>query len=238
MSRLITTNLLKGTRANDALVVTLRTDQAWTLDGGAGDDRLTGGAGSDTLLGGGGNDVIFGSLEDRKLDGGTGYDTLDLSGVMSPLRYIALFGGQLTGWPDDTPSSYTVASGFERIIGGSASDWLTGGSAAETLIGGEGEDHLDGGTGNDVLAGGAGADYFEFTHSSGGADRVVDFTFGTDHLFFYGVAQPDLGTIYVSGSDLVVPWGNGSVTLVGLGGTAPSAYANLFTLTNGDIFVG
>lgn len=237
MGKPTSANLLKGTRGNDALTVSLRTDQPWTVDGGAGNDVLVGGSGADTLLGGNGNDVIFGSLEDAKLDGGLGYDTLDLSGVDIAIRYLALSGGQLTAWPDATPATYTIASGFERVIGGSAADWLIGGSGAETLIGGGGNDHLDGGWGNDVLEGGAGADYFEFSNSSGGADQVTDFAFGTDHLFFYAVPQPDISQIYVSGSDLVVPWANGSVTLTGLGWVAPNAYGDLFTLTNGDIFV-
>lgn len=231
------TNVLKGTRADETLVVSLRKDEPWTIDAGAGNDVLIGGSGADTLIGGSGNDVIYGSLEDKQLDGGLGYDTLDLSGVTASLRYIAFNGGQLTDWPDYSPTTYTIASGFERVIGGSASDWLFGGASNETLIGGGGADHLDGGAGDDVLEGGAGTDFFEFAQSSGGADRVLDFAVGVDHLFFYGVAQPDTSKIYVSGSDLVVPWANGTVTLAGLAGLPSSNYGDLFTLSNGDITV-
>lgn len=237
MGKQVTTNLLKGSRSNDTLTVMVRKDEPWTVDGGAGNDVLIGGSAADTLLGGSGNDVIIGSLEDKKLDGGLGYDTLDLSAVTAPLRYMASYGGQLTAWPDATPSTYTVASGFERIIGGSAADFLIGGSGDETLIGGGGADHLDGGTGDDVLEGGVGADFFEFTGSSGGADLVTDFSFKVDRLLFYGVPQPDTSKIYVSGSDLVVPWAHGSVTIAGLGGLDPGSYGDLFTLTNGDIVV-
>ena len=250
------TNILKGTRGNDSLRVEQRVSESWTVDGGAGNDVLTGGSGADTLIGGSGNDLIFGMPNDVRVDGGLGYDTLDLSYVTAPVRYIATFGGQLTYWPDWTPETYAVASGFERVIGGSAADYLSGGAGNETLAGGGGGDHLDGGAGNDVLVGDyfslaaynplnraslpgdGGADYFEFTNSSGGADRILDFQFGVDHLFFYGVAQPSLGQITVSGSDLVVSWTNGSVTLVGLGGLSSSSYGDLFTLTNGEITVG
>ena len=102
-------NMLKGSRGSDMLQVTQRINEAWTVDGGAGDDVIKGGSGGDTLLGGTGNDIIFGALNDVRLDGGTGYDTLDLSSVGNSLRYLGSFGGQLTGWPDSTPESYTVA---------------------------------------------------------------------------------------------------------------------------------
>ena len=248
-------NILKGSRGSDMLQVTQRINEAWTVDGGAGDDVIKGGSGGDTLLGGAGNDIIFGALNDVRLDGGTGYDTLDLSSVGSSLRYLGSFGGQLTGWPDSTPESYTVASGFERVIGGSESDGLLGGSASETLVGGGGSDHIDGGAGNDILVGDylslesynplnlsalptdRGGDYFEFSHSASGQDRILDFQLGIDHLFFYGVPQPDLTKIYVSGNDLIVPWANGTVTLVGLGSISSSLYDDLFTTTNGDISV-
>lgn len=250
-----TTNLIKGTRGNDVLEVTRDTNSAWTIDAGAGNDMLTGGDGGDTLLGSAGNDIVFGMPNDVRLDGGMGYDTLDVSAAADSIRYIAGFGGQLTYWPDETPSTYAVASGFERVIGGAGADYLMGGGAAETLVGGGGGDSIDGGTGNDILVGDylslatynplersalptdGGDDYFEFTHSGGGADQILDFDFGDDHLFFYGVPQPDQSQIYVSGSDLVVPWANGTVTLTGLGGLDPASYGQLFTLTNGDISV-
>lgn len=230
-------NLLKGTRGNDDLSVTQRLDQAWTVDGGAGNDTLRGGDGADTLLGGAGNDLIFGLPNDARLDGGLGYDTLDLSLATGPVRYLATFGGQLTYWPDSSPETYAVAAGFEQVIGSSHADYLIGGGGAESLAGAGGADHLDGGGGNDSLTGGAGADYFEFSHSGGGADRVTDFVVGEDHLFFYGVPQPGAAAVSVQGSDLVVSWVNGTVTLAGLGSLDPSLYDDLFTLTNGDIIV-
>ena len=229
-------NTIRGSRGNDTLSVTDRVDQPWTVDGGAGNDTITGGAGADTLLGGTGDDLIFGLPDDTRLDGGTGFDTLDLSLAVGPVRYLGSMG-QLSYWPDSTPSTWTAVNGFERIIGSDYADYLFGGAASETLIGAGGADHLDGGRGNDTLAGGGGADFFEFSTGGGGADRVLDFQTGQDHLFFYGVPQPNVGAITVQGSDLVVPWANGTVALAGLGGLDPSSYAGLFTLTNGDITV-
>lgn len=235
---LATSNVLKGTRGNDDLRVTQRIDQAWTIDGGAGNDILRGGNGADTLLGGAGNDIIYGLPNDARLDGGLGSDTLDLGLAAGPVRYLATFGGQLTYWPDSTPETYAVAAGFEQVIGSSYADFLIGGSGADTFAGAGGADHLDGGFGDDTLSGGAGGDFFEFSNGSDGADHVLDFVVGEDHLFFYGVPQPGVSAVSVQGSSLVVTWANGTVTLDGLGYLDPSRYGDLFTLTNGDIIVG
>lgn len=231
------TNLLKGTRGNDDLRVSQRMNEAWTVEGGAGDDTLQGGDGADTLLGGSGNDTIYGLPDDVRLDGGLGFDTLNLSLATGPVRYLGTFGGQLTYWPDSTPETYAVAAGFERVIGSPHGDFLIGSGNADTLDGAGGADHLDGGRGDDTLTGGPGADFFEFSHDDGGADRVTDFAVGQDHLFFYGVPQPGTGAVSVKGADLVVTWVNGTVTLLGLGGLDPSYYDDLFTLSNGDITV-
>jgi Ca2+-binding RTX toxin-like protein len=230
-------NLLKGGRGNDTLTVTIKVDQPWTVDGGAGDDTITGGTGVDTLLGRAGNDTIYGLPDDVRLDGGLGFDTLDLSFATGPVRYLGSNGGQLSYWPDPTPSTYTVAAGFERVVGSGFSDYLLGGTGNDVLDGANGADHLDGGGGNDSLTGGAEGDVFEFSSNGGGTDRVLDFQLGQDHLFFYAVAQPSIASIYVQGADLVVPWSNGTVVLAGLGGLDGSAYPSLFTLTNGEITV-
>jgi Ca2+-binding RTX toxin-like protein len=232
-----TANLLKGSRGDDSLVVSQRVNEAWTVDGGAGNDTIRGGDGADTLLGGSGNDIIYGAANDTRLEGGLGYDTLIVSAATGPIRYLATFGGQLTYWPDNSPQSYTLASGFESVVGTNYADYLFGGSAAETLNGGGGADKIDGGAGNDVLIGGAGGDYFEFTNTSGGADSINDFVVGEDHLFFYGVAQPSLGAIHPDGNDLVVSWANGTVKLAGLGALSPAQYGSLFTLTDGELSV-
>src|SRR4051794_24908267 len=49
---------------------------AISIDGGAGNDRLSGGDGNDTLLGGAGNDQLAGYAGNDVLDGGDGNDTV------------------------------------------------------------------------------------------------------------------------------------------------------------------
>jgi Ca2+-binding RTX toxin-like protein len=51
------------------------------LVGGAGNDLLNGGAGADVLIGGAGDDVFLFDPADRRVDGGTGFDTLRVAGT-------------------------------------------------------------------------------------------------------------------------------------------------------------
>ncbi|MES1022475.1 hypothetical protein ABN584_06190 [Gloeocapsa sp. BRSZ] len=69
-----------GTDGDDTLIGTNGDD---ILIGGRGNDRLIGGRGVDVLYGGAGDDTLSFGVRDRRLDGGSGTDTLtvDTSGV-------------------------------------------------------------------------------------------------------------------------------------------------------------
>ena len=69
-----TTNTLTGTSGSNL------------LNGKAGDDYIDGGGGSDIILAGAGNDVIVSDEIDKKIDGGTGYDTLLFLGTNQSLN--------------------------------------------------------------------------------------------------------------------------------------------------------
>lgn len=75
-----------GTAGNDFLV------------GGLGDDILNGGGDIDALVGGAGNDVFIYDRPDRRVDGGTGVDTLQLANLNQnlDLTQANLAGGFLT----------------------------------------------------------------------------------------------------------------------------------------------
>lgn len=216
-----------------------------TIKGSGRADVLRGTSNPDTILAGAGDDYVYGMPNDIKLDGGSGYDTLDLSGGTASLRY-SKFGGELSYWPTFTTTVRVL--NFERVVGSAYDDYLLGGSGAETLVGNGGKDTFEGGSGNDTFvgdflsgttnAGAAGADVFQFSSNDSGNDRILDFQYGTDHLMFYGVPQPTRITSTSDGSDLVVYYGSSSsVTLLGLGGLAANAYAGLFTYENGGIVV-
>lgn len=159
------------------------------LNGGNGNDTITGGAGNDTITAGTGNDILAGNdgndtfvmhaaltAADR-IDGGTGTDTVTLSGNYSggvvfsattmvnveALTFVA--GNSYTLTTNDA----TVASGQTLAVTGTAlgaSDVLTFNGAAET----NGTFSFTGGAGNDVLTGGAGADSFSLIY--GGNDTA------------------------------------------------------------------
>jgi hypothetical protein len=68
--------LLNGESGDDLLRVTSSTVRHFTLDGGAGNDRLIGSALNDHLFGGPGDDTLLGGDGDDQLYGGTGNDRL------------------------------------------------------------------------------------------------------------------------------------------------------------------
>ena len=59
------------------------------LLGGNGNDILTGGAGDDVLMGGMGDDIINTDLNDLRIDGGAGFDTLNIEAGPTPAQINA-----------------------------------------------------------------------------------------------------------------------------------------------------
>jgi hypothetical protein len=141
------------------------------LHGMRGNDVLQGLDGADTLDGGAGNDRLVGGLASDVLAGGTGHNDL--------------FGG--TGDDD-----LTVTGGSGTLRGDAGNDTLTGGNGADRLDGGADNDSLTGGGGNDVLTGGGGADRFIFA-AGFGHDRITDFVYNVDTLFFATALADDMG---------------------------------------------
>jgi Ca2+-binding RTX toxin-like protein len=120
----------------------------------------------------------------------------------------------------------------DLLYGQNGNDSLSGLGGADTLYGGNGADTLDGGTGIDWLYGergddrittGLGADVVVLS-ASGGADTVLDFLVGTDHLHLEGVSASSAALADVDhnggANDLVIQLTNGSVTLLNTGAVA------------------
>ncbi|MGZ9063572.1 MAG: M10 family metallopeptidase C-terminal domain-containing protein, partial [Allosphingosinicella sp.] len=144
------------------------------IDGGGGDDEIWGGAGMDQLRGGTGDDVVTAheggdSLGFALLDGGDGFDWLDLS--------IRDYSGDFTL---DLEVNTAALRNFERIgfVGGSGVNDVKGGVGADKIWGGANDDHFEGragdddlrgGLGDDVLLGGSGSDLLI---GDGGADQI------------------------------------------------------------------
>lgn len=168
-----------------------------TINGNGGNDDITGGAGAgiDTLSGGEGNDILRDTIN-SKFIGGSGVDTIDLSGSSSG---VALdIQGQGTYWPDaqifDVGGGYLqvdfgkkevrgTLQGIENVTGTGFDDWVMANSAANIIHGGDGNDALSavqndglvdqlfGDNGNDNLFAGSGND--ELTGGDG--DDIFSF---------------------------------------------------------------
>jgi len=79
--------------------------------------------------------------------------------------------------------------GEDTLEGGGGADTLWGHADADTLEGGGGADTLEGGTGDDTLIGGADADTFVYNITSGGHDKINDFTLGEDVITLEGLVD-------------------------------------------------
>ena len=178
---------LLGTDGDDVIA---GLDGSDTIDGGGGDDLVCGGAGNDVIEGGGGvdgsnegSDLLLGEVGDDTIsidstdggtvEGGEGFDALDLSsqteGVSVDLSEGSVVSGErviahlrvdpplrieaVLGTPhDDTIMGSDLSN---DLHGGSGDDLLIGGVAGALIYGEEGNDTLEG---RGKLTGGPGAD--------------------------------------------------------------------------------
>ncbi len=172
-----------GTSGNDTLTGTAGNDQFTLSQGGS--DTVSAGAGDDTF--------VMGSAFDPSdaLDGGDGYDILDLNGDYSLSGFLTATSFTNIEQIDlEAAHNYwltladgNVAAGQSLIVNGS----LLGAGDSLTVVGGnetDGSLHLVGGAGNDLLSAGAGDDLFDV--QLGGNDRV--FGGGGDDSIYFGAA--------------------------------------------------
>lgn len=185
-----------GTRYDDLLTGDSGASEFW---GRHGHDRIDPGTGADYVNGGAGNDFVVARSGNILLQGGEGFDTLDLGGFGTGLT-IKLA-------PVSTIHAGTEFLGFERFIGSDGDDYLSavqsltsvmleggagqdrlrGSAEGDTLRGGADRDWLFGDAGDDLLIGGAGADVFlyarrEQNEQAVGNDTIADFDTATDRL--------------------------------------------------------
>lgn len=140
-------------------------DDACTISGTAGPDRLIGTEGRDVICGLAGDDVIVGKGGDDDLMGGPGRDII--------------YGG--------SGADNLLGEGQRDIlVGGSGADLIRGGEGPDRMYGGRGDDLLNAGNGNDFAAGDAGDDVVWL---QGGVAQVADGGTGNDRLT--GGSGPD-----------------------------------------------
>lgn len=192
---------VSGTSGDDDYV--LSTNEADSIDGLAGNDRLRGRggdddinggdgadfifgeAGNDTILGGDGNDIIFGNEGDDVILGEGGNDTLlggadadVLNGGVGSDTLLGEAGDDVIFGEDD--ADYLVGgAGNDILFGDDGDDYVIGDDGDDALSGGSGNDFLVGGTGNDLLGGGDGDDEM---HGEAGND-IFNGNAGNDRIF-------------------------------------------------------
>jgi Ca2+-binding RTX toxin-like protein len=218
---------LVGGEGDDLIIATGGND---TLEGGDGSDTLDGGNDNDSLEGGAGDDVLEGGSGDDYMDGGddqdtfilrdgfgtdtviggeggTDFDTIDLSALTVPVTVI--FTGDEAGTISDGTNTITF-SGIERIITTDGADYADGRGSEQGIVFdlGDGGDTLFGTFGSDSISGGEGNDWID---SWGATNDTVDGGRGNDTL--EGGAGNDL-IMGGEGNDQLIGW-TGNDTLQG-----------------------
>jgi Ca2+-binding RTX toxin-like protein len=168
-----------------------------TINGTAGNDTLSGTSANDTINGLGGNDTILagGNTGADFIDGGAGSDSIEFreratSGITVDFDTGDFIAGDIAGGGTGTIRFVNI----ERVVAGNFDDLLNGNAANQTLAGQAGADTLSGGGGVDTLWGGSGADTFVFRDTgTANADRVNDWTSGSDKLLLDASAMSALG---------------------------------------------
>jgi len=172
---------ITGTSGNDSLIGTAGNDM---IDGAGGIDTIKAGAGDDIVRLAGG--LPYRNLNYAEIDGGAGYDVLDLTGWDHQLKLSTWTDGITTitedyGWVSVQDYAYTAvahASGFEEIrIGPNGGDVaLYSGSVGDPsslrgwkVVAGSATDYVADARGNDTILAGGGDDYVTF---NGGSDKV------------------------------------------------------------------
>lgn len=215
-----------------------------TVLGGGGNDRLDGGAGTDRMQGGKGNDVyIVDASGDRVIEARkSGVDTVLSTATYSlgtnveklTLQGSAAIDGTGNGSANTlqgnkAANTLSGLGGNDLLKGEGGNDALLGGAGNDNLQGGAGNDWLTGGTGNDVLAGGAGRDRFVF-NSNDGNDTITGFQNNLDKFVIQSGAEAfSEVTITDAGNDVLIEFGDVSITLVNVNHTLIGQNDFLFT---------
>jgi Ca2+-binding RTX toxin-like protein len=173
---------LVGTNFNDTLTGNAGDNVIYGMDGddiiygGGGNDTLVAGNGGGGLFGGDGNDdLVLGHLTPPTtntslvIDGGTGTNTLDLSGFENVNVDLATGHGQVGDIPDPTLMSI---SNVQNVIGSVYADVIQGDANNNVITGGGSFDDLTGGGGADTFKYNAISD----SNYQTGTDTIEDFS--------------------------------------------------------------
>lgn len=190
----LTTGTATGAAGSDLLA---GLEWAWggafndSIRGDSLSNYLAGRSGSDTLRGEGGDDFlapdIVGDTTNDSLDGGSGFDRLELFYATLGLS-VDLVAMRLFGMGTDTLVSVEGAlggAGNDTMVGDSIANYFWGRAGVDSLSGAAGADTLFGGLGNDLMFGGADNDQIwgdDGNNLAGGGADSLDGGLGDDSL--------------------------------------------------------
>jgi Ca2+-binding RTX toxin-like protein len=241
-------DIYNGNGGNDFLTVAVGADGS-TYNGGDGIDTLVvnGSAGSFAgvtsieaiQLSSGANLTLTGSqfangLASNSAISGSGTITVNMdTGVDFFSTLLAYSGTGVNLVVNGTSGTDVIKAGnvAHTLNGGGGSDQITGGLAADTINGGDGNDKITGRGGADILTGGAGADIFRYIGQANSgvgaaADRITDFTIGSDLLGFTLID-----------ADAVTP-GDQAFSFIGTGAFANTGVGQIrYTSSGADLLV-
>lgn len=145
--------LVVGTEGPDVIVTSRRS----TVRGRGGDDRI---CGAYTMHGGAGNDRIhFGRTFDTDFMEVTGGEGRDRIVVSSHADVVIVTGAGADAVETGSGWQYVDAgAGLDSVTTGRGDDEIHGGAGADVLDGRQGRDEITGDGGDDLLRGGDGAD--------------------------------------------------------------------------------
>ncbi|MCB1492945.1 MAG: hypothetical protein KDJ77_14310, partial [Rhodobiaceae bacterium] len=170
------------------------------LFGLAGNDRLHGNGGADVLIGGEGDDWLFVDSLDRLIDGGNGFDRVNITNGNGISFNVTLASVELVNGN----------AGADNFDGSASTDALTlrGRSGDDVLKGGAGNDYIYGDAGADQLFGGAGLDRLFIDEN----DTVIDGGAGNaDRVIVQQLASAPTGvTVDMAASNVEIAYGNHS----------------------------
>ena len=127
-----------------------------------------------------GNDIIWNPVNLSSIDGGTGTDTIALTGTSASLN--ALADSKLVNVEaidaSTASASVVIALGLQTegftITGSAYADTITGGFGVDTIVAGAGDDTIIGVSGLDTIDGGDGRDTVRISATSAALNSLAD----------------------------------------------------------------
>lgn len=236
-----------GTAGNDVFSAT--SGEAWTLDGGAGNDVIIGNNLADTLIGGEGDDVLIGLNGDDtflysgaangtdQINGGSGWDIIRATEENTVIGISSLNSIEVLDSSGFQNISVQATAGNDTLdftnVSVNGTVVIHGGDGDDTLIGSASSDDFAGDNGNDVLIGGNGFNTFHYAGTATGFDTITGGT-GYDRI----VADADNTVITLdslSGIEEISTGGYSNVVIQGSSGDNTFDVQNL--LMNGTMTI-